>query len=213
MSTSWIGDNDDNRRRIDDNDDDRTRIDDNDDDRTIDKWCSLPIDCPVEILEKPKIVYRGQWTRTIEIRYRKRTNKKEEISQSLHRKEISPNRPHGVEVIATLHKGGKSYFVFVKEYRLPPAEYCFEFPAGLLEEGETVIDAARRELKEETGYTASKVICLSDRRHPMAPHLTDNSICYAMAEINGDSLENRNPRMHLDEAEIIEVNSMGFFKY
>uniref|UniRef100_A0A0M3IK80 Nudix hydrolase domain-containing protein n=1 Tax=Ascaris lumbricoides TaxID=6252 RepID=A0A0M3IK80_ASCLU len=179
---------------------------DKDEDRTIAKWkCSLPADCPVEIVGKPKIVYRGQWTRTVEVHYRKRNSKKEEVSQSIHRKEISPGRAHGVEVIAILHKAGKRYFVFVKEYRIPPAGYCFEFPAGLLEEGETVIDAARRELKEETGYTASKVICLSEERHPMAPQLTDNSISYAIAEINGDSLENQNPKMHLDEAEIIEV--------
>uniref|UniRef100_A0A0M3HH53 Nudix hydrolase domain-containing protein n=1 Tax=Ascaris lumbricoides TaxID=6252 RepID=A0A0M3HH53_ASCLU len=131
---------------------------DKDEDRTIAKWkCSLPADCPVEIVGKPKIVYRGQWTRTVEVHYRKRNSKKEEVSQSIHRKEISPGRAHGVEVIAILHKADKKYFVFVKEYRIPPAGYCFEFPAGLLEEGETVIDAARRELKEETGYTASKV--------------------------------------------------------
>lgn len=47
----------------------------------------------------------------------------------------------------------------------------------------------------------------------MAPQLTDNSISYAIAEINGDSLENQNPKMHLDEAEIIEVNYLRYFKY
>lgn len=53
-----------------------------------------------------------------------------QVSQSIHRKEISPGRAHGVEVIAILHKADKKYFVFVKEYRIPPAGYCFEFPAG-----------------------------------------------------------------------------------
>ncbi|VDM27349.1 unnamed protein product [Toxocara canis] len=76
---------------------------------------------------------------------------------------------------------------------------------SLLEESETVSDAARRELKEETGYTASKVTCLSETRHPLAAQITDNSVCYALAEIDGDSIENQSPTLSLDEAEIIEV--------
>jgi ADP-ribose pyrophosphatase len=46
--------------------------------------------------------------------------------------------------------------LLVRQYRLPARRLLWELPAGRLDEGETVIQAARRELKEETGYRARK---------------------------------------------------------
>lgn len=44
--------------------------------------------------------------------------------------------------------------VLEKQYRVPSNRYLYEIPAGHIEENETPIEAAKRELKEETGYTA-----------------------------------------------------------
>ena len=44
--------------------------------------------------------------------------------------------------------------LLVRQYRLPAQGYLWELPAGRVDEGETFLQAARRELKEETGYTA-----------------------------------------------------------
>ena len=44
-----------------------------------------------------------------------------------------------------------------REYRLGVAEYVYNFPAGLLEPGEDLEAAARRELWEETGLTLTEV--------------------------------------------------------
>lgn len=44
--------------------------------------------------------------------------------------------------------------LLVRQYRLPAQNYLWELPAGRVDEGETFLQAARRELKEETGYTA-----------------------------------------------------------
>jgi ADP-ribose pyrophosphatase len=44
----------------------------------------------------------------------------------------------------------------VRQYRLPAAKYLWELPAGRLDPGEKPLQAAQRELKEETGYTARK---------------------------------------------------------
>ena len=44
--------------------------------------------------------------------------------------------------------------LLVRQYRLPAAKYLWELPAGKIDEGETAIQAAKRELIEETGYRA-----------------------------------------------------------
>jgi ADP-ribose pyrophosphatase len=44
--------------------------------------------------------------------------------------------------------------LLVRQYRLPAAKSLWELPAGKLDEGEKALQAARRELTEETGYRA-----------------------------------------------------------
>jgi ADP-ribose pyrophosphatase len=44
--------------------------------------------------------------------------------------------------------------LLVRQYRVPARAYLWELPAGKLDTGETPLQAARRELVEETGYRA-----------------------------------------------------------
>jgi len=44
--------------------------------------------------------------------------------------------------------------VLVKQFRYPTGEELIEIPAGVVEEGETPLECMKRELEEETGYTA-----------------------------------------------------------
>jgi ADP-ribose pyrophosphatase len=46
--------------------------------------------------------------------------------------------------------------LLVRQFRLPARRYLWELPAGRVDEGETPLQAARRELIEETGYRAKK---------------------------------------------------------
>ena len=48
----------------------------------------------------------------------------------------------------------KRRILLVKQYRLPAEKNLWELPAGRLDPGETPLQAAKRELKEETGYKA-----------------------------------------------------------
>jgi len=65
-------------------------------------------------------------------------------------------RHSGASVIVPLTGDGN--VILVKQYRKPIEEVSLELPAGRLNEGEDPSQGAARELKEETGYTASKLV-------------------------------------------------------
>lgn len=44
--------------------------------------------------------------------------------------------------------------VLIRQFRVGAAQVCLEIPGGMIDPGETPIEAAARELAEETGYTA-----------------------------------------------------------
>ncbi len=50
----------------------------------------------------------------------------------------------------------KKRILLVRQYRLPADKYLWELPAGKLDPGEKPLQAAKRELAEETGYRAKK---------------------------------------------------------
>ena len=48
--------------------------------------------------------------------------------------------------------------ILINQHRFGTEKLCLEVPGGMVDEGEDPMDAAIRELSEETGYTSSKVI-------------------------------------------------------
>lgn len=64
----------------------------------------------------------------------------------------------GVVIIMTDENDEK--ILLNKEYRMAVADYVYNFPAGLIDSGETPETAAARELKEETGLD---VLCIEDK--------------------------------------------------
>lgn len=60
------------------------------------------------------------------------------------------NEPDGVSIYS-VYGEQKDRVVLVRQYRYPLGDYVYEFPAGLVETGEAMTDAAVREFHEETG--------------------------------------------------------------
>ena len=56
---------------------------------------------------------------------------------------------------------GKDRTLLVKQFRLPAQKELWELPAGRLDPGESPLQAAKRELREETGYRAGKWVKLA----------------------------------------------------
>ena len=66
------------------------------------------------------------------------------------------NKPDGV-ILYGVYGEKKDKVVLIRQYRYPLGSYCYEFPAGLVEEGEDMLEAAIREMYEETGLTFTPV--------------------------------------------------------
>ena len=60
----------------------------------------------------------------------------------------------GSVVVLPVLKGGR--ILMIEQYRHATRQYLWELVAGRIDEGETVMEAAARELKEETGYSAKR---------------------------------------------------------
>jgi ADP-ribose pyrophosphatase len=60
----------------------------------------------------------------------------------------------GSAVVLVVDERGR--VLLVRQYRLPARKKVWELPAGKMDEGETPLEAAKRELKEETGFRARK---------------------------------------------------------
>lgn len=62
------------------------------------------------------------------------------------------NKPDGV-ILYGVYGENKDHVVLIRQYRYPLGGYCYEFPAGLVEPGENMVEAGIREMYEETGLT------------------------------------------------------------
>ncbi len=71
--------------------------------------------------------------------------------------------------------------VFVHQYRHGTEEVSLEIPGGVVDEGESPLEAARRELLEETGYEAETI----ERIGVVAPNpAIQNNRCYTFLATN-----------------------------
>ena len=114
----------------------------------------------------------------------------------------------GVDAVAIgnvfVHPAQPPRTMLVIQYRPPLGKYTVEWPAGLVDEGETVEEAAKREMKEETGYEGRVLeigpVVASD------PGLTNATLQLVMMEVRvgGGAGDEAMPEQRLDDGELIE---------
>ena len=66
-------------------------------------------------------------------------------------KAVNHNTHSDGVIIYSVYGEKKDKVVLVRQFRYPINDYIYEFPAGLVEPGEDILEAAVREIYEETG--------------------------------------------------------------
>ena len=97
-------------------------------------------------------------------------------------------------VIAVLPNGN---FLMEKQFRYPYHDYMIEFPAGKCDPNEDPLETAKRELEEETGYSAQNMEYLG-KLYPSCAYVDEVIHCYLATNLIKGS-------QHLDENESLEV--------
>ncbi len=93
-----------------------------------------------------------------------------------------PIIPDAVVVVPFHVKQNK--LVLIREFRVALADYQYGFPAGLLDPGETIEIAGKRELHEETGLKLTRMIKKSPAIYSSSG-LTDESVSMLFVECDG----------------------------
>ena len=136
-------------------------------------------------LTKEEILYSGDFINPIKEVYSLSNNK------TITREKIVKNGGKDSVIIVATDSNGNYILTFQTRIN---DKIIAEFPSGYIEDGEDVIEAAKRELKEETGYVSDNVTILDNSYYSVG---IDNSICYVVRIKNSIKAFNVNPNENL----------------
>lgn len=110
------------------------------------------------------------------------------------------NKPDGV-ILYGVYGEKKDRIVLVRQFRYPLGDYVYEFPAGLVEPGEEMLQAGVREMYEETGLEFTPKEAGSDSRPFFTTiGMTDESCATVFGYCSGEATN-----AHQEESEDIQV--------
>ena len=142
------------------------------------------------------LLYQGSWTKLVEFSYE---DEEKHIRkwEGLHRK----NNAEAVIIIAKMEPSER--YIIIRQFRPPTNSYLLEFPAGLVDKGETLEQAAIRELLEETGYIG-EVHQISPRLYS-SPGILSEAVSFAHMYVDENLPENQSPKAQNEPGEFITV--------
>ena len=136
-------------------------------------------------LTKEEILYSGDFINLIKEVYSLPNNR------TITREKIVKNG--GKDSVIIVATDGNGNYILTFQTRIND-KIIAEFPSGYIENGEDVIEAAKRELKEETGYVSDNVTILDESYYSVG---IDNSVCCIVRMKNCVKAFNVNPNENL----------------
>ena len=109
--------------------------------------------------------------------------------------------PDWAVVVPAVVRDGKRYILSVRQYRHGSGVASVEFPGGVVEPGEDPAAAAARELLEETGYAAGRVVRLGSCS-PNPAFMTNAFHVFAAEDLTLVAEQS------LDEHELVDVEEI-----
>ncbi|MEA4971753.1 hypothetical protein SDC9_102743 [bioreactor metagenome] len=139
-------------------------------------------------LEKFKCIKRGKFLNNYELTYINKAgqNKVYEMVSRGEYTDVSDvgEKTAGV-IIAAFYK---ERVLLIREFRMGVNNYVYSFPAGLIDAGETPIEAARRELREETGMEITEIKTVLKPSYSCTG-ITDEKTVIVFCEVIGEISE------------------------
>jgi ADP-ribose pyrophosphatase len=139
-------------------------------------------------ITRTELLADAEWLRLFRLHYR--TKSQVERSWIMATRLPAPRcatgrfeKPDAVIIVA--YHVHRSKIVVIREYRVALGDYEYGFPAGLVDEGETVAAAAGRELHEETGLKVVRFLRESPPLYSSAG-ITDESMAMVYVECDGE---------------------------
>ena len=111
-----------------------------------------------------------------------------------------------MRILPYFKKENRLYVVLIKEFRHPLNRYIYSTPAGCIDEGETQVESAIRELKEETGASVKNIVQVAPPAYSTAG-LTDETIIAfeAEVELNGEQQLGKTEEIYVETIALSEI--------
>jgi 8-oxo-dGTP pyrophosphatase MutT (NUDIX family) len=148
----------------------------------------------MEVIDK-KTAWEGTFLRSLILTYRDK-------SGSLRNWE-AVERVNCNSIVAVVPVTKVREFLLIRQFRPVVNNFVVEFPAGLNDKDENLIDAARRELIEETGYISDEFIFLCEG--PVSSGISTEILSVFLAKDVLPASEDFKKQYPADESENIEI--------
>ncbi len=148
----------------------------------------------MRITEK-KICWQGSFLRTIIIKYKDHSGNLRDWE--------AVERVNCNGVVAIIPVTAEEEILLVRQFRPVVNNYVIEIPAGLNDKGQISVEAARRELIEETGYCSNEFILIA--RGPLSSGMSAEMMEVFIAKNVFPASLSEQSLYKLDDSEEIEI--------